>query len=113
MKRLVAAPFLLLHFAPRSPALALALASGRPRRGGSANPSTELVRKLKQARDAKEVFGFLDDFYEDINSFVIATAMGKLRRFGKSREALHVFQRSKARGIALNVVVYNAAISAS
>jgi len=82
----------------------------RGRGGSKGDRSRELVQKLKEAANAEDLFRLLDE--RDVDTFAVTTAMGKLRRFGKSKEALQLFKRSKARGIALNVFTYTAAIAA-
>ena len=73
--------------------------------------SKALVQKLKQATTATEVTKLLN-VTDVINAFVVSTGMNKLRRLGKYRDALVVFEKAKAGGVALNTFTFNAAISA-
>ena len=72
-----------------------------------------LVQRLNQATTAIDVVVILKENQDVINAFVVSAAMRKLRRVGKPREALLVFDRTTDQGVAQNVFTFNAAISAS
>mmetsp|Transcript_25992 Transcript_25992/g.84139 ORF Transcript_25992/g.84139 Transcript_25992/m.84139 type:complete len:242 (-) Transcript_25992:55-780(-) len=88
----------------------LALGRSSPKRRRSR--SMEIVKRLKESRSRDEVAELLRAHDSVLDMWIVTTAMGRLRRFGEAQEALRLFDRSKARGIALNVFGYNAAISA-
>ena len=82
------------------------------RSGGRSNPSRQLQRKVKDAKDAEEVLRLLNKNEELFNVFVVSTGMSQLRRFDKPWEALGVFEFAMSRGIQQNVFTFSAAISA-
>ena len=73
----------------------------------------ELVQSIKKAKGATDVSRLVTENDELLNAFVVTAAMSKLRRFGRSQEALDLFENAKERGITdSSVSTYNAAISA-
>ena len=75
--------------------------------------SKDLTFAVKRAKHAGRISTLLKENEDAIDLFVVTTAMSKLKKWGKAKDALKIFNDATKKGVVHDAVTFNSAISAS